>query len=96
MKNVFSILFVVTLAVPLFAGESAWLDGWRAYWRAKRPALDAAIDQLRKRDYDFAVTDEQGRALTNVDVEVRQVSSDFIWGCAALSLGQLGVKNADY
>ena len=91
------VLFLaLTLAVPLSAEEPAPMAEWRSYWQARRSALDRAIEQLRKRDYDFAVTDAKGRPLANVDVEVRQVSSDFIWGCAALSLGQLGAKNADY
>lgn len=72
------------------------MHAWRAYWRVKRPSLDASIERLRKRDYEFVLTNACGRPMKNVSVEVRQISSDFSWGCAALSLGQLGAKNKDY
>ena len=69
---------------------------WRNYWQARRSAIESDIWRLRMRDYAFVLTDAAGHALTNMDVEVRQVSSDFVWGCASLSLGQLGTKNAAY
>lgn len=72
------------------------MSAWRAFWDVRRPALDAAIERVRKRDYEFTLTDAQGRPMTNLAVEVRQMTSDFTWGCAALSLGQLGAKNAAY
>jgi GH35 family endo-1,4-beta-xylanase len=72
------------------------MGAWRAYWQAKRPSLNASIERLRKRDYEFTLTNACGRPMANVSVEVRQISSDFSWGCAALSLGQLGAKNKDY
>lgn len=66
------------------------------YWKGRRTELDASIDRFRKKDHDFIILDEQGKPLANTDIEVRQTSTDFTWGCAGLSLGQLGEKNAAY
>ena len=87
--------------VSVVAGEedcalAKLMSPWRNYWQSRRSAIESDIRRLRMRDYVFVLTDAAGHALTNADVEVRQVSSDFIWGCASLSLGQLGAKNAAY
>jgi len=88
---------VAACSLCAFAAQNGVsMKAWREYWDARRAEQDEAISRIRQRDYVLVLTDENGAPLTNASVEVRQVSSDFVWGCAALSLGQLGDKNAVY
>ena len=72
------------------------LHAWRTYWNERREEIDASIDRVRKADCVYELRDDEGRRLANAEVEVRQVASDFNWGCGALCLGQLGAKNEAY
>lgn len=69
---------------------------WRSYWSAKRAQCRADIDRIRKADVSFVLTNAAGRPYADRPCEIRQVSSDFIWGCNGVCLGQLGPTNAAY
>lgn len=47
-------------------------------------------EQHRKADAVVTVTDEDGRPLPNTEVEIRQVSHDFLFGCAIPNFDSVG------
>jgi len=69
---------------------------WREYWRTKRAECDAGIERIRKADASVVLRDRDGNALADKPCKIRQLSSDFTWGCSGLLLGQLGETNAVY
>lgn len=78
------------------AGNEDVAAPWRAYWAVRRAACEAAIEKHRKSDVSVVLRDDSGQVLANRSCEIRQVASDFIWGCNGLCLGQLGPTNAAY
>ena len=69
---------------------------WRKYWAENRARCIADIEANRKADVSLVMKDASGRILKNAACDVRQVSSDFVFGCNGLCLGQLGPTNAAY
>ena len=91
------------MAAPAFAAEtvasvpdSELAAPWRKYWAANRSRCLADIEANRKADVSRVMKAGDGRILKNAACEVRQVTSDFAFGCNGLCLGQLGPTNAAY
>lgn len=84
----------------LFAVASPAADDiaapWREYWRTRRAECNASIERIRKSDASVVLKDGKGNVLADKPCRIRQVSSDFVWGCNGVCLGQLGPTNAAY
>ena len=104
MKIKFPIALLCGLAVvPAIAAvtasavsDSELAAPWRKYWAENRARCIADIEANRKDDVSLVMKDASGRILKNAACDVRQVSSDFVFGCNGLCLGQLGPTNAAY
>ncbi len=104
MKIKFPIALLCGLAVvPAIAAvtasavsDSELAAPWRKYWAENRARCIADIEANRKADVSLVMKDASGRILKNAACDVRQVSSDFVFGCNGLCLGQLGPTNAAY
>ena len=104
MKIKFPIALLCGLAVvPAIAAvtasavsDSGLAAPWRKYWAENRARCIADIEANRKADVSLVMKDASGRILKNAACDVRQVSSDFVFGCNGLCLGQLGPTNAAY
>lgn len=79
-------------AVP----DSELATPWRKYWAVNRARCIADIETNRKADVSLVMKDADGRIMRNAACDVRQISSDFAFGCNGLCLGQLGPTNAAY
>ena len=77
-------------------GQDALDAKWREYWESNRSRCDREIDACRKTEAVVVLRGQDGRAITDAACEVRQISSDFVFGCNGLCLGQLGPTNAAY
>ena len=91
------------MAASAFAAETAasvpdsdLAKPWREYWAANRSRCLADIEKNRKADVSRVMKATDGRILKNAACDIRQVSSDFVFGCNGLCLGQLGPTNAAY
>ena len=96
-------LVSIFAAASAFAAETAasvpdseLAASWRKYWAANRSRCLADIEKNRKADVSRVMKAGDGRILKNAACEVRQVTSDFAFGCNGLCLGQLGPTNAAY
>ena len=87
--------FVALLAVTSPASDDI-ASPWREYWRTRRAECNASIERIRKSDVSVALRDDKGNVLADKPCRIRQVSSDFVWGCNGVCLGQLGPTNAAY
>ena len=104
MKIMFHIALLCGLTVvPAIAVETvAAIPGselaapWRNYWAANRARCMADIEANRKSDVSLVMKDAGGRILKDAACDIRQISSDFVFGCNGLCLGQLGPTNAAY
>ena len=104
MKIKFPVALLCGLAVvPAIAAvtasavsDSELAAPWRKYWAENRARCIADIEANRKADVSLVMKDASGRILKNAACDVRQVSSDFVFGCNGLCLGQLGPTNAAY
>lgn len=95
----FAMSLVLCSAFVGVAGQRSSTDiaaPWRNYWRTRREQCRADIDRLRKADAAVVLTDAVGRPYADRQCEIRQLSSDFVWGCNGVCLGQLGPSNAAY
>ena len=84
------------LAGVAFADAKDIAAPWRDYWRARRAACNADIERVRKADVSVVLTNREGKVLVDRPCRIRQLSSDFTWGCNGLLLGQIGETNAAY
>ena len=84
------------LAGVAYADTADVAAPWRAYWQTRRAACDERIERIRKADASVVLRDREGKALADRPCQIRQLSSDFTWGCNGLLLGQLGETNAVY
>ena len=78
------------------ASDSELAAPWREHWAANRARCVADIEANRKADVSLVMKDASGRILKDAVCDVRQISSDFVFGCNGLCLGQLGPTNAAY
>lgn len=74
------------------------LDTFRRQWAEQRERIENDIARLQKGRVTIRVVDAAGHPLPNTELEIRQVSSRFRFGCNALVLEQLGSdeRNAAY
>lgn len=91
---------LIAAAMGMAASASSAADDiaapWRDYWRARRAECNASIERIRKADASPVLKDANGNVLADKPCRIRQVSSDFTWGCNGVCLGQLGSTNAAY
>ena len=64
---------------------------WRKYWAENRARCIADIEANRKADVSLVMKDASGRILKNAACDVRQVSSDFVFGCNGLEWGDTSI-----
>ena len=91
--TIFAFAALLAVASPV-ADDIA--SPWRGYWRTRRAECDASIERIRKSDASVVMKDGKGNVLAGRPCRIRQVSSDFAWGCNGVCLGQLGPTNAAY
>lgn len=81
--------------VPASAGVP---ESYRKLWKdpavAKR--IDQGIERNRKGDAVLEIVGADGKPLPGATVEIRQTGHEFLFGCNAFVLGQLGENNAKY
>jgi GH35 family endo-1,4-beta-xylanase len=93
-----------TIAVlfALFGGTATAqsLDSYRKLWSdpALNQRIDRNIEKYRKGDATIEIVGQDGQAVQGASVEVRQQTHEFLFGCNAFVLGQLGTpeKNRKY
>ena len=88
--------FAAFLSCSARADSGEIASPWREYWRNRRTECNAMIERIRKSDASVVLKDGTGKALADRSCRIRQLSSDFAWGCNGLCLGQLGASNALY
>lgn len=78
--------------------RAATPDSYRKQW--SEPAvvkrIDEGIERNRKGDAVIEVVDQAGRPVAEAALEIRQTTHEFLFGCNAFVLGQLGENNAKY
>ncbi len=86
---------LAAIAAPAWAGVP---ESYRKLWSdpavAKR--IDDGIERNRKADAVIEIVGKDGKPLPGVALEVQQKSHEFLFGCNAFVLGQLGENNAKY
>ena len=88
--------FLVFLSWGVRADSGDVASAWRTYWRDSRDGCNAMIERFRKADASVVLKDGKGNVLADKPCRIRQLSTDFTWGCNGLCLGQLGASNALY
>ncbi len=90
------------LALMVWAlGPPAWAAVPQAYRKAWSDAalvqtIEANIERYRKQDAVIEVVWGDGRPAADVALDIRQKTHEFLFGCNAFVLGQLGPRNQKY
>ncbi len=68
------------------------IEAYRQQWRdpALTQRIDRNIERYRKGDAEITVVDGEGQPIAGAKVEVEQIRHEFLFGCNAFVLGQLG------
>lgn len=93
-----AVLLSATLATNSSISQGAIPEEYLARWRdpAIQERIAHNIDKYRKNNAPASIHVEfQGKPLANVEVELRQVSHSFLFGCNAFVLGQLPTAEAN-
>ena len=71
-------------------------ENYRKQWKELEPQILNDIEKYRKANAVLKFTDQNGTPLSDVDVDIQQISHEFRFGCNILVLGQLGDQNSLY
>jgi len=95
MKLCLLVLLLALIARTSIAGPP---ESYQKKWRdeAVNQRIERNIEQYRKGDATLEVVDAAGKPVPGVRVEVQQTGHEFLFGCNAFVLGQLGENNAKY
>lgn len=86
---------LVAMCSPASAGvPESYAKLWSDPAVVKR--IDAGIERNRKGNAALEVVGKDGKPLAGAALEIRQKSHEFLFGCNAFVLGQLGENNAKY
>ncbi len=82
---------LVVLSLPSLCCAQETLDAFRQLWNdpAVNERIDRNIERYRKGDATLKIVDADGRAVPEAEIEVRQQTHAFLFGCNAFVLGQL-------
>ena len=101
MKKKFYVTLWCALAAAAFGAKNGPdtvrvpdLQAYRTAWQAVRPELDESIRTNRMGGLSVSIVDADGRPVPGATVEVKLVQHEFLFGCNALVLGQMGEKEA--
>ena len=84
---------VLILAAPV------WADLPEAYckaWRDASQRIDANIERYRKGDATIEIVGQDGKSVPGASLAIEQKTHEFLFGCNAFVLGQMGDKNRKY
>ena len=86
---------LAVLCAPVFAGVP---ESYRRLWsdRGVVQRIDQGIERNRKGDAVVEVVDKDGKPAAGAALEIQQKTHEFLFGCNAFVLGQLGENNAKY
>lgn len=88
---------LITLALLTTMAHAA-PDAYRKLWRdpALNQRIDDNIEKYRKGDASIEVVDAAGKPVTDAKIDLQQTNHEFLFGCNAFVLGQLGDKEKLY
>ncbi len=95
MKTLHSLLALSLLATM---AQAAPPESYRKLWRdpTLNERIERNIEKYRKSDAVLEVRDAAGKPVASAKVELRQTDHEFLFGCNAFVLGQLGAKEERY
>jgi len=91
-------LGVAMIAVSAFsvAAFAAAPESYRKAWDDVSKRIDQGIEQNRKGDAVIEIIGADGQPVPDASVQVQQKTHEFLFGCNAFVLGQMGDKNQKY
>ncbi|NUQ61552.1 MAG: endo-1,4-beta-xylanase [Pirellulales bacterium] len=84
---------VLVLALPASAEVP---ESYRKAWSNASERIDANIERYRKGDATIEVVGDDGQPVPGASLAIEQKTHEFLFGCNAFVLGQMGDKNGKY
>jgi endo-1,4-beta-xylanase len=86
----------LVLAVPTAPAGAADLEAYRKAWRDVSTRIDEGIERNRKGDAVIEIVGADGQPVKDAALQIEQKTHEFLFGCNAFVLGQMGDKNQKY